>query len=572
MAQSTVLKIFTERNFSIPHYQRDYAWNEKNLEDLWEDLLEAHENSNDAKGHFLGTIVTAPNPENQAIYDIIDGQQRSTTIFMLRFALNQKTENPDFNRNHFFDENNELRLQVARENKDFFRKIIDQAGKPKIDATLENECKTKAQKNLFNVFKAILKHVSLKTSEEAKGLLKTLNTMIILELEEENPGRAIRLFQTVNDRGVDLGILDKLKALLILYSNKFCDGRLDEKINENFGELFKTIEKISNSKVASVLSNSAFEKEAEKRVFDYHARCYRELGHFKYSADETYSTLKAHLRSMKDEGGDIEAWLNDYSLDLLEFTKTFLRLIEETETNIELFKLFFILKINPFLYPSLVRLKMNGILDQECLRLIGQADIIFYKLDSTNDSRAYNLHQTVHNKEEFKRKIIQDSASCAKGRHKYLKEALEAKINTSYEWLAFNYLFFTYYRQYIDINDCWNILGDKKVFDFITQEHIVPQNADENGTLDQYGFANKTEFDNLKHTFGNLISLEKYLNSRASDNGPAKKREIYGDSKIPYNGVLAASPDFLSFGKDQIIKRNEEVLKWLTEDFFADFL
>ncbi len=43
-------------------------------------------------------------------------------------------------------------------------------------------------------------------------------------LEEQDSGKAIRMFQTVNDRGIPLLILDKLKSLLILYSNKYCKG------------------------------------------------------------------------------------------------------------------------------------------------------------------------------------------------------------------------------------------------------------------------------------------------------------------------------------------------------------
>ena len=92
MAQESVAKVFSNnKRFSIPKYQRDYAWKKKNLDDLWEDLLEAKDASNDSMGHFLGTIVVAKEPNRDA-YHIIDGQQRSTTIFMLRYALNAKTK------------------------------------------------------------------------------------------------------------------------------------------------------------------------------------------------------------------------------------------------------------------------------------------------------------------------------------------------------------------------------------------------------------------------------------------------------------------------------------------------
>lgn len=57
--QRKVNEIFNNEIFSIPNYQRDYAWGVKNLDDLWEDLLEAEKAKNDEMGHFLGTIVVA---------------------------------------------------------------------------------------------------------------------------------------------------------------------------------------------------------------------------------------------------------------------------------------------------------------------------------------------------------------------------------------------------------------------------------------------------------------------------------------------------------------------------------
>ena len=102
--QKSVSEIFNNQNvFSIPNYQRDYAWGKSNVEDLWDDLQEAKiARQEGSGGHFLGTIVVARNPNNPEIYDIIDGQQRATTLFLLRYALNQKLSNPDYHKNNFF--------------------------------------------------------------------------------------------------------------------------------------------------------------------------------------------------------------------------------------------------------------------------------------------------------------------------------------------------------------------------------------------------------------------------------------------------------------------------------------
>ncbi|MGI0439589.1 DUF262 domain-containing protein [Helicobacter himalayensis] len=146
--QSSVSNIFNNGIFEIPNYQRDYAWGEKNLEDLWEDLLEAEQAQSDEMGHFLGAIVVAKNPKDSNVYDIIDGQQRATTLFMLRYALNFKKANPQRNINYFLDDNDKPRLRVIGENREFFSKILKQAEEGQ-NSALEKEIKNcRARKTL----------------------------------------------------------------------------------------------------------------------------------------------------------------------------------------------------------------------------------------------------------------------------------------------------------------------------------------------------------------------------------------------------------------------------------------
>ncbi len=145
--QKKVSDIFNNEVFEIPSYQRDYAWEAKNLEDLWEDLLEAEQAKNDEMGHFLGTIVVAKNPKDSNAYNIIDGQQRATTLFMLRYALNSKKSNPKRNINYFLDDNDNLRLRVIEQNREFFSKILQQAEKGVLNSALEQEIKTMDKEN-----------------------------------------------------------------------------------------------------------------------------------------------------------------------------------------------------------------------------------------------------------------------------------------------------------------------------------------------------------------------------------------------------------------------------------------
>ena len=569
------------RIFSIPHYQRDYAWQANNFDDLWEDLKEAHGNK-DSQEHFLGTIVLAPNPQDSNILDIIDGQQRSTTLFLLRYALYRRAGLLESNKELFFKDG-EPTLKVAPSNRDFFRKIIDEINANEgqgLNTEFEKEAQLQGQQNLFEVSQAISNQISDFSPERAREYLDTLNKMTMLELTEADSGKAIRLFQAVNDRGVSLSILDKLKSLLILHSNKYCEGALDQEINERFGELFRTIKKISSSKAASSIADKNFDKKIEERIFYYHALS-KEFGDYKTGANKNYLNLKNRLKDkVKPENRhELKEWLKDYTNDFLAFTQTFLTLIEEeSRSNMEVFKLFFVLKINTYFYPTLVRLKMNNILDDECLRLIGQADIVFYRLGSDHDAKAANLYKVAHSKEALKEKLKKDFEECATKRATHLRASLQNRVYHAYgEGEAFYYLFFTRHHEKINLAACWRFFdenGKHKTFanGAITREHIVPKNTAETNSLDKYKFETKEEFDRLVNSFGNLLPLEAHLNSKAKDHSLSDKKEAYRQSAIRYNQDFAVSEAFDKFGKEQIEARNKEILQWLTEDFFKDFI
>lgn len=151
--------------------------------------------------------------------------------------------------------------------------------------------------------KAILDKVSKLSEEEVNERLEVLLKMVLMRLEEPDPGRAIRTFQSVNDRGVPLLLLDKLKSLLIYYSNTFCDGKrgLDQFINDHFGEIFKIFAKIKKSDHISSVGGSNFN---EGDIFRYHAGSQRFdgiefLGHYATSTEDTYEKLKDELKEIK---------------------------------------------------------------------------------------------------------------------------------------------------------------------------------------------------------------------------------------------------------------------------------
>jgi uncharacterized protein with ParB-like and HNH nuclease domain len=81
--------LFADRVFRIPHYQRFYSWRTRQREDLFSDLIKLADQGEE-QHHFMATLVCYRTPETKAVgatqyrvYDIVDGQQRLTTLIIL---------------------------------------------------------------------------------------------------------------------------------------------------------------------------------------------------------------------------------------------------------------------------------------------------------------------------------------------------------------------------------------------------------------------------------------------------------------------------------------------------------
>ncbi|NHB31549.1 DUF262 domain-containing protein [Helicobacter pylori] len=513
-------------------------------------------------------MVVTKNENNKKLYDIIDGQQRTTTIFMLLHVLASKQNEKDKQETRkYLYQKGELKLKVAPQNQSFFKTLLEATEKENI-SHCEKDADTEGKQNLFEVLKAILDKISKLSKEEVNERLEVLLEMVLMRLEEPDPGRAIRTFQSVNDRGVPLLLLDKLKSLLIYYSNTFCNGKngLDQFINDHFGEIFKIFAKIKKSDHIS--SVGGFD---EGDIFRYHAGSQRFdgiefLGHYKASTDKTYEKLKDELKKIKSAKSTLESFIRSYVSDLKNFYQAFLDLLSEIDTNPTTLKVMLINKINPRFFNSLIRLKINNELDDETLRLFAKTDIVFFKATRNLNSKAYNLINAYlkKGKEGLKSEMI---AQC-RNDIKDIELASLKLVNNESNSSCFHYVFFEKNCQEMGLADLKKLIPGKQFSQ--EKEHIIPINLlelDNEIEIQKLGFEDKKDLENYIDTYGNLISLESSLNRKASDKDLYEKDEIYKSSEIPFNRRFNVK----GFNKKVLIERNKEMEKWLINTFFKDF-
>ncbi|MFV0389784.1 MAG: DUF262 domain-containing protein [Pyrinomonadaceae bacterium] len=255
--QKTIMLLFSDKksDFLIPDYQRPYAWEEEQCQTLWDDIFafafpeNNYENFDKDEEYFLGSIVTFENDNNKK--EVIDGQQRLTTLMLLLRAFyakfgNMQDENSKSTReriaqclwktNEFGQADlNVLKIdsEVATDNdKDEFLEILR-------TGIVTKDQNSNYAKNFIFFQQKIDEFLSEFPSYFAYLPARILGNCILLPIEAESQDTALRIFSTLNDRGLPLSDADIFKAQFYKHY-----GAKNQK--DVFIEKWKELEEISS--------------------------------------------------------------------------------------------------------------------------------------------------------------------------------------------------------------------------------------------------------------------------------------------------------------------------------------
>jgi len=206
--------------FHIPIYQRPYAWTTEQAGDLFDDLVSAMQEKRGSGGsYFLGSIVLVKNNSSPKA-DVVDGQQRLTTLTILLAALREQMPDAADDITEFIykkgkrslDEKNEYRLIIREQDADFFRTYVQE--REGIEKLASNtDCLVDSRLRLRENAALLLDRVKSMSDEDRKGLWKFIATDCSLVLiSTPDIDAAYRIFSVLNNRGLDLAPIDILKA------------------------------------------------------------------------------------------------------------------------------------------------------------------------------------------------------------------------------------------------------------------------------------------------------------------------------------------------------------------------
>ena len=222
-AQLGLGSVLKQYNLAVPPNQREYAWTEKEVEALFQDL--AKEITNKGQSYFLGTLVTIP--RNLGHLEVVDGQQRLATATILLSAIRnhlQETEQKmagsietDFlyayNRDTH-DHDPKLRLNV--DDNDYFMRRLVHPDQPLESSRpshgLLAEAFSKAERQVEKIVAGLDPKDHADALNRWVRFLEYQATVILLRVP--NSSNAYRMFETLNDRGIKVSQSDLVKNYL----------------------------------------------------------------------------------------------------------------------------------------------------------------------------------------------------------------------------------------------------------------------------------------------------------------------------------------------------------------------
>jgi len=568
MASIKIKDFFNGRFFEIPKYQRGYAWEVQNIRDLFDDIIESIESNSN---HYIGTIVLSKSADDDEKFYIVDGQQRTTTITLIISSLIKQLSDKDasYYERFYLKEDERYRISPLNRDQNFFTSILE--------GTI-NEPQNKSQRFL----KEAIEEINFKVSQIADKLkfLKSVEKLEVMEFVENSEGDAIRIFQTVNDRGKPLSNMEKAKSLLIYFSNRYLDKSLDNTINDHFSDIFEIyddIKHLGEELGINLIKNRDFN---EDNLMRYHFVTYSNEN-YDPTANYVLQFLKNQLTKFRNETNDsnypeMHKFISNYIASLKDFFANCKAVIERAKTEEKFFKIFVVLNLSATLYPLIIKLQGLGLLDK-ALTGKGRESFNFYDLVELIEVRVYKTRAT-DPKADIARLVYGIDTKKADDIENWLiwfngrwmpKEEFQSNLSRGiYGNRALNHIFITY---------CEHV--NKKEYSMTELQDLVNKSPNIEHILSQtptfdpiaLGFDSKEDFIDFEHTIGNLTVLEKGLNSSVQNKNAIDKIDGYGKSLFTMTRMLGSEIDTnKGFNKKSVQKRTQTLADYCVERWWSD--
>ncbi|MEE3633718.1 DUF262 domain-containing protein [Pseudomonas sp. AL 58] len=549
--KSTVKDIFDgTRIFNVPTYQRAYSWErEGNLEDFLNDLCSQHPE----RPYFLGSFLFHLNGNKSefALVDIVDGQQRLTTLVIFmhvllgRLIAQGSTLVSERTRRIFVHDGDIFKLESANEGNTFLHDLVlgDRLYSPE-EVTLV----TNSQRLLLDARQYFEEQLARHDLTKLEKIYTTAVNADVLLYVVDKISMATQIFELLNDRGRRLTDLESIKSFLMYNAGVAFDHpeQVIGKIQEDFSEIYRLIES---------------HKINDRDVLRYHMLAFEPYpGDY---TDKPKAYIKERiLRLVSDPGKRDEAreQIREYPARLRRSFQLFAKIRDLRLADQELAQTYMIGRVAPF-YPALMKVYSEKASDFH--RLVAAINAFTFRsslarLRSNGESYQYTCMRNGDDVVELIEKFVQENWWNINGR---AREALD--YENYYDWLEKNvvrYILFSYE----------NNLRDKKGFPLLSSKDYASKDSREKLSIEHITAkrVKSVEFDDefkekYLNALGNLVIDHAASNSSKGRKDGHEKLAHYSLAPlISQNELNDFCCDWDSLGSiKEFIKRREDRLK-----------
>lgn len=548
--------------FTIPAYQRRYSWQDKQVKELFDDInhLEAGDT------HLLGSIVCLTGDYSAGItnLELVDGQQRTTTIMLFLDAIEDKLR---------ADGNDEDAQSIAKlvtskdytgtkskklqlgdlDNKDFARVIDDQ----ELNEVVNN--------NLLRARKLIGDLIGKLGADEFNQFrYKFINQAYIIRLDVAQAKDAFKLFETINNRGLSLSPTDIIKNFLLGNASIIGVETL-ESVKEDWTKIVLSLDGIDmDNFFRQYMAGQTGQKVTLTRLIDtfktYYAQnieegeSLREYEEFVEAVEEAGATPKQDLKSFAKTlrtAADIYRQIQTASFTDEEINRRLINLKKIRSVASYTFILNLMQRSNVTTKDILEILRMIEIfmLRRNVAEYrTSELEDIFVALTKLSDENI-----VANTKKIFADNMPSDEEFETRLQKHVFKGQLEARAKYMLEYLGYGTL-----------SPTEMVIKSHRAVEL---EHIMPQTIDTKKAKQELGdWVSYLGQDVTLHAeylakLGNLTMLGKKLNIVASNNPYESKRVEYAKSEIAMTKALASIEEW---GMKQIDDRTEELARKAT--------
>lgn len=529
-----------DAQYVIPRYQRSYDWGTEQIGELVEDLMETME---DNKGLFLGTFIFQKS--NQDIVEVVDGQQRLTTISIILIAIRQAAKRLDMN----LDLQSLIRIEERWKGESRPKLIVSQEiqrvynyiTNEQWDGIFPEQIDGRGVKREVNKIKPVYDYVTKAVngfSQDELGLFTKvlLTNTSAIEIEVNDDQDVFDIFERTNARGLDLSVGDLLKNHILKQNDDYFD-KWTEIIENASGSLLRMLKYYYVSREGGV-SKSRLYRRLKQRA--------NTVGIDDF-VDELYGFSRYYKMFQSNDHSEVREWLLSQGWDSLGGNEGYYKQISRSMQALNLFN---VKQPIPLIFSAFVAYGGSVRNDKAILRLLNSIEKFHFinnvisgrigneveKLYADYSKAFYNSDDLIALVDEFngelKKKLASREEFVASFEPELLYQQPKSRPLIAYVFDRFNNAE-AKGSQYVEIyNPDKSIL--KRDYNI---EHILPQKY------------RGTELDSIENnvidSIGNLLIISRHSNSELGSKLPVEKMSMLSqDAKL--RGGLKYLDEFLA--------------------------